>query len=83
MPWLVVLSLKVDGQRGSCAPGVPPVRTGPYRFLSHPNYAIVAAEIFVLPMAFGLTAIAVVFSVLNAAVLAVRIRVENAALRGT
>ena len=61
-------------------PGTPPIRSGPYRLLSHPNYAVVIAEIFVLPMAFGLVAFALVFSLLNAAVLAVRIRVENAAL---
>jgi methyltransferase len=64
-------------------PDEPPIRSGPYRFLSHPNYAVVAAEIFVLPMAFGLIAYALVFSVLNAAVLAVRIRAENAALLAT
>lgn len=63
-------------------PDTPPIRKGPYRFLSHPNYAVVAAEIFVLPMAFGLVAYALIFSVLNAAVLAVRIRAENAALHG-
>lgn len=64
-------------------PGVPEIRSGPYRFLAHPNYAVVAAEIFVLPMAFGLTAHAIIFSALNAAVLAVRIRAENAALSGS
>lgn len=64
-------------------PDAPPIRSGPYRFLSHPNYAVVAAEIFVLPMAFGLVTYALVFSALNAAVLAVRIRAENAALRGS
>lgn len=64
-------------------PGKPPIRTGPYRYFSHPNYAVVAAEIFVLPMAFGLVLYALVFSVLNAIVLAVRIRAEAAALRGS
>jgi methyltransferase len=64
-------------------PDEPPIRSGPYRFLSHPNYAVVAAEIFVLPVAFGLFAFALVFSVLNGAVLAVRIRAENAALLAT
>jgi methyltransferase len=64
-------------------PGNPPIRSGPYRLLSHPNYAVVAAEIFVLPMAFGLVAYALVFSALNAAVMAVRIRSENAALLPT
>lgn len=61
-------------------PGAPLVRRGPYRVLSHPNYAIVVAEIAVLPIAFGLPGYAVLFSVLNAAMLWVRIRVENRAL---
>jgi len=56
------------------------VRTGPYRLLSHPNYVVVAAEIAVLPLVFGLTWYALLFSVLNAVVLAIRIRAENAAL---
>ena len=61
-------------------PGAPLVRKGPYRFLSHPNYVVVAAEIAVLPLAFGLWAYAVVFTLLNAAMLWVRIRSENRAL---
>ena len=58
----------------------PLVRRGPYRFINHPNYAVVVAEIAVLPLVFGLWPIAVLFSLLNAAVLAVRIRQENLAL---
>ncbi|ODT85203.1 isoprenylcysteine carboxylmethyltransferase family protein [Phenylobacterium sp. SCN 70-31] len=61
-------------------PGAPLVRRGPYRVLSHPNYAVVVAEIAVLPIAFGLPAYALIFSALNAAVLWVRIRAENRAL---
>jgi methyltransferase len=61
-------------------PGKAPIRSGPYRYFPHPNYAIVAAEILVLPLAFGLVAYALVFSALNAGVLAIRIREENAAL---
>lgn len=61
-------------------PGETLVRRGPYRFISHPNYVVVAAEIAVLPIAFGLFEFAAVFTVLNAAVLAVRIRAENRAL---
>jgi methyltransferase len=61
-------------------PGAPLVRRGPYRFVNHPNYLIVAAEIAVLPLVFGLCQIAVLFSALNAIVLTVRIRVENRAL---
>lgn len=63
-------------------PGTPLVRSGPYRLLSHPNYVIVAGEILVLPLAFGLPLLAVVFSILNALVLWVRIQAEDAALHG-
>ena len=58
----------------------PLVRRGPYKFVRHPNYLVVAAEIAVLPLAFGEIWIAVVFSVLNATVLAWRIREEEVAL---
>lgn len=61
-------------------PGEPLIRRGPYRLVSHPNYLVVAAEIAVLPLAFGLPLYALVFSLLNGAVLWVRIRAENAAL---
>lgn len=64
-------------------PEAPLVRRGPYRFMSHPNYAVVAAEIAVLPLAFGLPLYALAFSLLNAAVLALRIRVESQALRSS
>lgn len=61
-------------------PGAPLVRRGPYRLLNHPNYAVVVAEIAVLPLVFGLWQVALIFSALNAAVLAIRIRAENRAL---
>jgi methyltransferase len=61
-------------------PGAPLVRRGPYRFLSHPNYLVVAGEMLVLPLVFGLPGYGLAFSVLNAAVLWIRIRAENAAL---
>lgn len=62
-------------------PEAPLVRNGPYRFVSHPNYMVVIAEIALLPLVFGLWPIALVFTLLNAAVLVVRIREENRALR--
>ena len=62
-------------------PQAPLVRRGPYRFISHPNYVVVAGEIAVLPLAFGLPLFAVVFSILNALVLTIRIRAEGAALK--
>jgi methyltransferase len=61
-------------------PGAPLVASGPYRFVSHPNYCVVAAEILVLPLVFGLLGYGLVFSVLNAVVLWIRIRAEAAAL---
>jgi len=63
-------------------PGETLVRRGPYRILPHPNYVVVAGEIAVLPLVFGLWIYAVVFSLANAAVLAIRIRAENRALSG-
>jgi methyltransferase len=61
-------------------PGERLVVRGPYRFLSHPNYAVVAGEIVAVPLALGLPIYALVFSLLNAAVLAIRISAENAGL---
>lgn len=61
-------------------PGVKRVRSGPFRFVDHPNYMIVAAEIAVLPIAFGFYWYAAIFSIANAGLLAVRIRHEEAAL---
>jgi methyltransferase len=61
-------------------PGQPLVSAGPYRFLSHPNYAVVAGEIAVLPLVLGLPLLAVVFTILNATALAIRIWAENRAL---
>ncbi|HWX61169.1 isoprenylcysteine carboxyl methyltransferase family protein [Bradyrhizobium sp.] len=61
-------------------PGAPLVNSGPYRYLSHPNYAVVAAEIALLPLALHLPWLALVFTILNAAVLTIRIRAEQRAL---
>ncbi len=62
-------------------PGAPLIASGPYRFVSHPNYCVVAAEILVLPLVFGLVGYGLVFSVLNGLVLWLRIRAEGAALQ--
>jgi methyltransferase len=64
-------------------PGERLVAQGPYRLLRHPNYAVVTGEIAVVPLALGLPAYALVFSVLNAGMLAIRITAENAALLRT
>lgn len=61
-------------------PGEDLVKEGPYRFLNHPNYWVVIGEIAVLPLVFDLPWVALIFSVLNAAILMVRVREENRAL---
>jgi methyltransferase len=57
------------------------VRRGPYRYFPHPNYVVVAVEILTFPLIFGAWITALVFSLLNAALLYVRIRTENRALK--
>ena len=61
-------------------PNADLVTGGPYRFLNHPNYAVVIGEIAVLPLALGLPLYALIFSLANAALLTLRIREESAAL---
>jgi methyltransferase len=61
-------------------PGETLVHSGPYRFIAHPNYAVVVGEIASLPLAFGLVWLALGFSIANAVLLSIRIRAEDAAL---
>lgn len=61
--------------------GYPLVKKGPYRFMKHPNYVIVVAEILLIPLIFHLYITAVVFTLLNAWVLYVRITEENKVLQ--
>lgn len=63
-------------------PGAPLITSGPFRFFRHPNYMVVIGEIAALPLAFGEVGVAIVFSLLNAAMLFWRIRVEESALAG-
>jgi methyltransferase len=81
--WWAVLTL---GDRWSTRilvfPGRPPVTSGPYRYLRHPNYLAVVIEMACLPLVHGAVATALLFSLLNAALLSVRIRDEERALGG-
>ena len=61
-------------------PGERLVARGPFRYVNHPNYIVVIGEIAVLPLCLGLPWLAVVFTLLNAAVLTIRIRAENSGL---
>ncbi len=58
-------------------PGVYPVKKGPYKFLKHPNYMEVVCEIAIIPLVFHLYYTAIIFTILNAVMLTVRITVEN------
>ncbi|MHC2254977.1 methyltransferase [Bradyrhizobium embrapense] len=61
-------------------PGTPLVASGPYRYFPHPNYAVVVGEIALLPLALHLRELALIFALLNLAVLTIRIRAESRAL---
>ncbi|TVR81874.1 MAG: hypothetical protein EA405_07650 [Rhodospirillales bacterium] len=78
--WVIVSLGRFWTTRIITVPDAPLVRSGPYRWCRHPNYAIVAAEIALLPLAFGAWALALGFSVANALLLRHRIRAEDRAL---
>jgi methyltransferase len=78
--WIIVTLGPFWTTRIITLPNAPLIRHGPYRFLRHPNYLVVIGEIALLPLSFGAWRIAVVFSLLNLALLAWRRRVEDAAL---
>ncbi len=61
-------------------PGMPPVTSGPYRWLKHPNYVAVVVEGIALPLVGSAWVTALVFTVLNIPLLATRLRIENRAL---
>jgi methyltransferase len=78
--WVLVTLGRFWTTRIVTIPGEPLVRRGPYRFLRHPNYLVVAGEIAVLPLVFGAWEIAALFTALNLPLLAWRIRIEDRAL---
>ncbi len=78
--WCIVTLGNRWNTRVIVVPGLQLVRSGPYRVLSHPNYVAVVVEGIALPLVHGSWITAVVFTVANAALLTVRIRVENEAL---
>ncbi len=82
--WWCILTLGPRwNTRVIVVPGMPLVASGPYRWFSHPNYVAVVVEGFALPLAHSAWVTAVAFTLLNAALLTVRIGVENRALAVT
>jgi methyltransferase len=78
--WCIATLGRQWNTRVIVVPGLAPVRRGPYAVLPHPNYVAVVVEGIALPLVHACWITAVVFTVLNAVLLTVRIRVENAAL---
>ncbi|MGB5951512.1 MAG: isoprenylcysteine carboxyl methyltransferase family protein [Ornithinimicrobium sp.] len=79
--WWCILTLgRQWNTRVIVTPGIPLVHRGPYRWIPHPNYVAVIAEGIALPLVHSAWITAAVFTVLNAWLLVVRIRTENAAL---
>jgi methyltransferase len=79
--WCIATLGRQWNTRVIVVPGLDLVRQGPYRWLTHPNYVAVVVEGFALPLVHSAWITAVVFTVLNAVLLTVRIRVENTALQ--
>jgi methyltransferase len=94
VPWAAIAYVAVQGlrlwtllslgrywtARIIVVPTAPLVRRGPYRFIRHPNYLVVVLEIALLPLALGSWPLALGFSIVNAIVLAWRIRAEETTL---
>jgi methyltransferase len=78
--WCIVTLDHQWNTRVVIIPGAARITGGPYRFISHPNYVAVIAEGVALPLVHTAWVTAVVFTMLNAALLTARINVENAAL---
>lgn len=78
--WVVASLGRFWTTRVLSLPGAPLVRRGPYRWLPHPNYLVVALELAVLPLAFGAWWLALAASLLNLPLTRHRVRVEEAAL---
>lgn len=78
--WCIATLGRQWNTRVIVVPGLPLVRRGPYRWLPHPNYVAVVVEGVALPLVHGAWVTAAVFTVANAVLLGVRIRVEDAAL---
>jgi methyltransferase len=78
--WCAMVLGKRWNPRVIVIPNAPLVRRGPYRWLHHPNYAAVVAEVVALPLVHSAWLTAIAFTTANALVLTVRIRTENEAL---
>ncbi len=81
--WIILSLGKYWNTKIFRIPNAPLIKSGPYKYVAHPNYIVVVAEIAVIPLAFQLYYTAIIFSILNAMILTVRIKEENKALKLT
>ena len=79
--WIIASLGKFWNTRIYHIPNMPLIKKGPYKYFKHPNYAVVIAEIAVIPMIFHLYTTAIVFTLLNLMMLFVRIKEENKILQ--
>jgi methyltransferase len=80
--WCIATLGRQWNTRVIVVPGLSRIARGPYRWLAHPNYVAVVIEGIALPLVHGAWVTALVFTVVDAALLTVRVRTENAALAG-
>jgi methyltransferase len=78
--WIIASLGKFWNTRIYRIPNIPLIKRGPYKYFKHPNYAVVIAEIAVIPMILHLPFTAIVFTLLNLIMLFVRIKEENKVL---
>jgi len=78
--WVIASLGRFWTHRIMTIPEAPIIRRGPYRYLSHPNYAVTIIETFILPLAFAALALAVIMTALWWVAIATKIRLEDEAL---
>ncbi len=78
--WVISTLGRFWNTRIFIVPDSKPIKTGPYRYLRHPNYLTVIIELLSIPLIFGAYYTAILFSVMNALILLIRISIEEQAL---
>jgi methyltransferase len=78
--WIIASLGRYWAHRIMTLRGAPITRCGPYRYLSHPNSAVTIVETFVLPLAIGALALAVIMTALWSVVISTKIKLEDEAL---
>ncbi len=78
--WIIFSLSKFWNTKIYHIPNHPLVKKGPYKYIRHPNYIVVVAEILIIPLVFELYITAVIFTILNAIMLTIRIKAEEKAM---